>query len=154
MTKTVDYWRKAWDDARSESEFNENAGKTLNVLSQYAGFFKTIPVIGLPVAWGGHYGRFFSGRFRTQHGAEVQNAISNFYHVDGYYRHFENFHSVEFILARVKKQITTPIHPEGNLAKILAVIKEKTAVDYASLDADATIAAHNPNDTVLTVARI
>lgn len=96
----------------------------------------------------------FFGRSHTRYGAEVQNAISNFYHVDGYYRHFENFHSVEFILARVKKQITTPICPEGNLAKILAVIKEKTAVDYESLDADATIAAHDPKETVLTVVRI
>lgn len=137
MSRTIEYWRQAWNSAKIESDVNDDAGKTLNLLSQYAGFYKTIPGTEMGLAWGGNFGRFFSGRWHTQHGSQVQNAIANFYHGSGYYAVVVRFHSVEFILACVKKEIgDTPINPNGNLAKILEVIKEKTAVDYACLDAD------------------
>jgi hypothetical protein len=137
MTTTIQHWRAAWERAESESDVNVNAGKTLNLLSQYAGFYKSIPLLGLPVAWGGNCGRFFSGRWHTQHGDQVQNAIGNFYHMDSYYALAPKFHTVEFILSCVKKEIgDTPLNPNGRLAKILTVIKEKTNVDFAVLDAD------------------
>jgi hypothetical protein len=137
MTKPIEYWRSAWDNAADESHVDINAGKTLNLLSQYAGFYKKIPILGFSEAWGGKYGRFFSGRWSTQHGSAVENAIGNFYHMAGVYAHTEEFHSVEFILACVKRKIgNSPINPNGNLAKILEVIKEKTSVDYATLDAE------------------
>jgi|GEM_PF-3409458 len=138
MSETIEYWRQAWDSAKSDSDVNENAGKTLSLLSQYAGSYKRIPLLNLSIAWGGKYGRFFSGRWNTHHGSEVQAAIENFYHRDGHYAHIKRFHSVEFILACVKKEISyKSINPKGDLAKILDVIKEKTGINYSSLDARA-----------------
>lgn len=144
MTRTIEDWRNAWDSAKDESGVNANAGKTLNLLSQYAGFYKSIPVLGLPVAWGGNYGRFFSGRWRTQHGSAVENAIGDFYHIGGDYARVEEFHSVEFILACVKREVgNSPINPNGSLAKILKVIKEKTSVDYETLDAETIYSSYH-----------
>ena len=99
MTRTVEYWRNAWE-TKGDSYIEGDAGKTLNLLAQYAGFYKTL--FSLPVAWGGTYGRFFSGRWDTQHGDQVEAAIENFYLLDGNYRNRRDFHSVEFIVANVK----------------------------------------------------
>lgn len=139
--KSMQYWRSAWNKAKSESDYNQNAGKVLNLLSQYSAFYKT------PVAWGGTIGRFFSGRWNTHHGAQVQSAVENFFHMDGYYAHSKEFHSVEFILARVKQQIgNAPMNPNGDLARILNVIKEKTGVDYAGLDAQSILNTYEQSE--------
>ncbi len=83
---------------------------------------------------------FFSKRWSDQYVTQVGDAISNFYHASGEDRLERKFHSVEFILARVKQEMAnTPLDSNDNLAKILEVICEKTTIDYASLDADAIV---------------
>ncbi len=96
--------------------------------------------------FGCHKGRvgstlhFFSRRWADQYVTQVGNAICHFYHVDGQDRLDRRFHTVEFILARVKQEMAnTPLDSNDNLAKILEVIREKTTVDYASLDADVIV---------------
>lgn len=67
--------------------------------------------------------------------------------MDGYYAHTDKFHSVEFILARVKQKIGhDPMNPYGDLARILNVIKEKTGVDYASLDAQTILDSYEKSE--------
>lgn len=135
MSKPIEYWITKWD---KNNPMGGDASKaTLSLLAEYAGFFKHSP-IGTPVAWGGSIGRFFSGRWNTHHGRNVQNAISSYFYTNGSYVLDEKFHNVEFILARVKTEIgDKKMNPHGDLAKILRVIKEKTKIDYESLDADA-----------------
>lgn len=138
--KSMQYWRYAWNNAKNESYYDQDSGKVLNLLSQYAAFYKKIPVIGLPIAWGGAIGRFFSGRCNTHHGSKVQSAIEDFFDMAGHYAHTETFHSVEFILAKVKDKMgNEPMKPNGDLARILKVINEKTGIDYQSLDAQSII---------------
>lgn len=151
MSKSLKYWREKWELSKNEGRNlqEENAWKLLDLLAEYAAFFKHLPIIGLPVAWGGSFGRFFSGRWNTHHGDEIQSSISNYFHMDGYYAHSEKFHSVEFVLALIKKQIgSKPIDQNGDLAKILQVAKEKTSVDYFQLDAEAIYNKYiNRNDS-------
>jgi len=138
MSYSMQHWRRAWDNAQRGIYANDDATKTLDLLSKYAGFYKSFLAFG--VVGKSHYGRFFSGRWYTQHANQVESAIANFYHVDGMCRLNEQLHSVEYILALVKqKMVDRPINPEGNLARVLDVIRERTGVDYANLDANVII---------------
>jgi hypothetical protein len=139
--KSIDYWRQAWDSVAERSYpgdvADHNVGKTLGLLAQYSRFFKGM------VAWGGSIGRFFSGQWNTHHGDAVQNAIGNFYHMDGMYAYISAFHAVEFVLAVVKREVgNNPINPNGDLARILQVVNERTGVDYYTLDANEIITRH------------
>ena len=138
MSYSMQYWRRAWNNAPRGLYSNDDTAKSLDLLSRYAGFYKSFLVFG--IVGKSHYGRFFSGRWRTQHADQVESAIANFYHVDGMCLHDKRFHYVEYILARVKQTMgDRPINPDGSLAKILAVIGENTGVEYANLDAETVI---------------
>jgi len=137
MKKSLNCWRKYWDATSSYDSFDIQAGKTLDLLSHYAHFFQ------FPVAWGGKIGRFFTGHWNTHHGDQIQRAIENFYHYAGEAKYDDKFHDVEYILACVKQEIgNNPINPDGDLARILQVIKEKTKVDYFNLNSEAIIQSH------------
>jgi hypothetical protein len=139
MSKSLAYWRGQWESSTER----EAAWKTLALLAEYAAFFKYLPFTSLNAAWGGTVGRFFSGRWNTHHGNEVQDAISSYFFMDGYYSCEERFHTVEFVLAVVKKKLANRIiDQDGDLAKILSIVKEKTSVDYFRLDADAIYNAY------------
>jgi hypothetical protein len=138
MKTSMDDWRKFWDRTSSYHAYDRLTGKTLDILSEYAHFFK------FPVAWGGRFCRFFTGHWNTHHGEQIQRAIEDFYHFNGEAVYDDNFHAVEYILACVKKEIGhTQMNPRGDLAKILRVIKEKTNVDYLSLDADKILSSYH-----------
>jgi len=138
MAKSLKYWATKWDNSKKQ----DAAWKALDLLAEYAGFFKHRPIRHKPVAWGGSLGRFFSGRWNTHHGNEVQNAIANYFDEKGQYKLNKEFHTVEFILALVKKKMSNKkMDMTGDLAKILQVVKNKTQVDYAHLNIDLNKAA-------------
>lgn len=147
LRKSINYWRNQYETSTYRQEdYNyknkvdtnlEAAWKTLDLLAEYAAFYKHLPIIGLSVPWGGSFGRLFSSRSNA-HGADVENAIANFYHMDGMYTDIEDFQRVDFVLALVKKKIGNKnINPNDDLAKIMNVIKEKTGIDYDTLDENA-----------------
>lgn len=132
MAQPYSYWVKKWD----KSEYQEDAFKALDLLHEYAGFFKHLPIIGSAKAWGGAFGRFFSGRWNTTHGEAVQNAIAGYYNQDCYDRIEKSAQTVAIILAKIKNEIKdSVIKSDGDLATIFKVIKEKTTIDYYTLDA-------------------
>ena len=131
MTKPYQYWLGQW-----ENSTKKDAEKALDLLCAYAGSNKGLLAYGMKGKLNGGVGRLFSGR-RTHHGTEVETAIASFFHMSGLYAHETKFQTVEFILATVKNEIgqAAPINPNGDLATILQVIKDKTNVDYFQLDA-------------------
>lgn len=150
INKPLDYW----DQKYANSNYNEKAyiyifnqdlaedakaaWKTLDLLGEYVAFYRPLPSLGISIPWGGSMGRFFSCSWNRHHAKDVQDAISDFFNVNGYYAHAKDFHSVAFVLALVKKQIgNKPINENGDLAKILEVVKNATGIDYFSLNADA-----------------
>lgn len=147
--KSIDYWREAWNNVLEYFYEDEHAEKVLGLLSLYASFFRYIPFPGvgnIGLGCGGTVGRFFSGRWNTHHGDAVQNAIGDFYAISGM-GNSSKYHSVEFILAAVKRAVgQEPIKKDGDLARILEVIREKTGVDYFELDANSVYERYeNPN---------
>lgn len=149
MSKPLSYWREKWKTSEYMKEVwgkhddnQRNSVKTLDLLSEYSAFFK------FPVAWGGPLGRFFSGRWNTHFGSEVQKAISDYFSPAGYYANSEKCHSVEFIIALVKKEIGAKVIDEnGDLARILQVVKENTSIDYFQINADAIFTSYTKNPT-------
>ena len=142
MALTARYWSRVWDNAKSDSRFDENAGKTLSLLANYAGFSKLLIAFDVQMHWGGTIGRFFFGRRHDQYRTQVEMAIKNFYQMSGEHLLTRKFHTVDFILAIVKSEMgNARLDPNDNLSKILEVIQEKTHIDYASLDAEVIINA-------------
>lgn len=146
MPRTIEYWTKAWDKAKSDIRKpysdaiyeGEQAypGKALNLLSNYAAYSKTLIAFNVHKDRVGASLQFFSRRWGDRYTTQVVDAIDNFYALSGEYALSPEYHSVEFILARVKLEMgNTPLDPNDNLVKILDVIRIKTRVDYASLDA-------------------
>jgi hypothetical protein len=135
MPRSIAYWRQRWQTPNIESIItDEDAQNTLKLLSQYAGFSSSL--LSFNVRGTGRYLRTFSGLWNVEHGEQVENAIAGFYVMSGSHAHIERYHNVAFILAQVKLAIgNTPINPNGNLALILEVIREKTGVNYANIDA-------------------
>ena len=136
MAKSLSYWRAEW-----EAGNENNAWKTLKLLSIYAGFFQEMPLSTTKRAWGGCIGRLFSGRWNTHHGSKVQTAIADFYHSSSQYALEPRYHDVEFVLALVKREVGdyNNLNPHGDLARILHIIKQKTLIDYAEIEADDVI---------------
>ena len=133
--KSIQYWQKQWGQAKGDAVW-----KSLTLLAQYAGFFKTIPVLGHSHPWGAPIKRFFCGRWNTHHGDAVKRAIALFYTMDGLYAHDTTYQTVEFVLAKVKHQLgDANIKTDGDLHRLLTVIKNNTQVDYFTLDAEAVI---------------
>ena len=148
MSRSREYWVNAWDNANTDLFSNENAARALSLLSGYAGFSKTFAAVGLSVS--ANAGRFFSINRHAQHRLRVEQAINNFYHVDGMCAHSDELHSVEYILALVKQKIGNNGIALGrdDLAGIFAVIYEQTGVGYHSLDAEAVIERYEPTPSV------
>ena len=131
MSKSIHYWRTQWESSCE----TDAAWKALDLLADYAHFFKIYPLICVERPWGGSIGRFFAGKWNTHHGHEVQSAISSFFQSDGECALAIQYQSVEYVLAAVKEKIgNNHIKPNGDLAKILQVIKEKTSIDYNAID--------------------
>lgn len=153
MSLTIEYWIKAWDKARSKYPFGdfhegEHAypGKTLNLLAEYTAYSKSLMALGWHKNRVGASLHFFSKRRSDQYTVQVENAIANFYHIIGTYALDSKYHTVEFILARVKQKMgNTPLNSNDNLAKILDVIRFKTTVDYASLNVDVVLNRYDDN---------
>jgi hypothetical protein len=130
---TTEYWRKIWRESQIDNSPNGDTAKTLDLLVRYTGAFQRFLDVG--VLGKSRYGRFFSGRLRTQHANEVERAIAPYYNKYSSYLLAPTVYKVEYILSLVKQQMNnTIISPNGTLTKILTVIKEKTGVDYDNLD--------------------
>lgn len=164
MPLTIEYWTKVWDEAQSDIKDSyggiyegENAypGKALNLLSQYAAYSKLLMTFGWHKNRVGASLHFFSKRWSDQYTTQVVDAINNFYHVAGSHATSEEYHTVEFILARVKHEMgNTLLDPNDNLAKILEVIHIKTTVDYANLNADIILNRYNARNDVNTITEV
>jgi hypothetical protein len=138
------YWMIKFDECTKNQNPHEssiapdlssnNAWKCLELLAEYAGFYKH-SVVGLETAWGGQIHRFFTGHWNNHHGNDIQRAIGCYYEMDTIEANDNSFHSTSIILGNVKRELgDKPMNPNGDLAKILAVIKLKTGVDYHTLD--------------------
>jgi hypothetical protein len=146
MSKSLQYWSDQYDDKNTPianlGDYDTNRDKTikdawqtLELLRDYAGFYKRFV---FPTPWGGQMHRFFTGRWNTHFGNDIQAAIGNYYEMGCEEAHTQDYYSTKIVLGFVKEKIgDKPINPEGDLAKILAVIKTKTGVDYHTLDSTA-----------------
>ena len=134
VTTLDSYWNAQWNKVNPHGyyDYEKQAMNALELLAQYACFYKQL--FGFGMAWGGSIGRFFSGNWSRQHGDAVQAAIGNYFHMDGYLAHCEEYHTPEYVLARVKQSIgRVAINPSDDLAKIIKVIEHYTGVNYATL---------------------
>jgi hypothetical protein len=141
--KSVKYWMNKYNQCEKNQNVSEgdvipdastnHAWKSLELLAEYAGFYKH-HLFGFATAWGGQIGRFFSARWNTHNGDDIQRAIGRYYEMDSIEANDKSYLSVSIILRYVKQELRDkPINPNGDLAKILEVIKIKTNVDYATL---------------------
>lgn len=132
MSKTLDDWRNYWDNANKSFEEESKkypdgkkmleGAKTISLLSEYS---KTEAGIG------GGFFRFITGKWNTHHGDAAQNVVMAFRNptIESGPEYVDN------ILARLKQEIgNNAISPNGDLYKILQVIKEKTNIDYFELN--------------------
>jgi len=125
MSRSMEYWRNAWDNADSgtsdDSKFpskNKNAAKLFALLSEYA-------------ALGAIPRSFFSHKPNVRHASQVEQVIACFYGLTGVFADRDDFHGVDFIVAQIQEKIGgyhTKL--DGNLAKIFTVLREKTDVGY------------------------
>jgi len=146
MGRSLEYWENKWNNWKNTSDrFDDeiDAWKALDLLAEYAGFFKEVPLLGFHMPWGGTIGRFFACNFNAQYGEVVDKAISNYFHQDGNLAVNNIYHTVEYVLALVKAEMTwrgKNINDErDDLAKILEIIKDKTKVNYHQLDQNAIL---------------
>jgi hypothetical protein len=146
--KSLNYWLSQFDnyshkqnptEAEVIPELSSNhAWKSLELLAEYAGFYKHSPVGKYPHAWGGQINRFFSGRWNTSHGNDIQTAIGCYYEMDSIEANDASYLTTTKVVEYVKAALgDKPINPTGDLAKVLAVIKIKTGVDYFKLETPA-----------------
>ncbi len=153
MPFTIEYWTKAWDEAQSDIDDGYGGiykgkkaypGKVLNLLSKYAAYSKSLMKFGCHKNLvGGMFHFFWKGR-DDQYTTQVVDAIHNFYHVSGSHALCPKYHSVKFILSRVKHEMgDIPLDRNDNLAKILEVIRIKTGVNYEDLILDDNDTSNN-----------
>lgn len=131
MPLTIEDWSKTGDKAKSDLKPDDAGiyegesaypGKTLNLLSTYAAYSKKLMAFGVHKDRVGASLQLFSKRWSDRYTTQVADAISTFYSMSGIYALDIRYHSVEFILARIKlKMGNTPLDPNDNLAKILEV---------------------------------
>ncbi|WP_454785081.1 hypothetical protein [Legionella sp. WA2024007413] len=69
--KPLHVWRAKWNYLTHK---NDNFDVIKKLLFEYSGSFSHTP-LGQCYAWGGMFGRFFGGRWGTNHGNEVQKAL-------------------------------------------------------------------------------
>jgi hypothetical protein len=138
--KSIQYWQKKWDNCpkRYPGDItDDNVGKTLHLLVSYARLFKSLPAVllngGAP--WGGSIGRFFTCRWNSHHGKAIEEVLFGFYHVSGKdaFSYTRGKEMLTKIMGYIKTQIgDTPINKNGDLARILHVVKVNTGMDYFS----------------------
>lgn len=150
--KSIKYWTTRWQTSDIShwnnvySIKNTNAARLLTLLSEYAGF----PTNGLSnIAYrcigAGAY-NFFTARWNRHHGDPVKKMIRDYlsYHYTqetiGTFSYkekkiYEPFDNVETILFFLKESIAnTNLSSDGDLARILAVVKTQTNADYKSIE--------------------
>lgn len=122
--KSGDKWFVKWNETKG-SDFN----KALQLFSSYSN--------------PGFLAGFFSNNLYRE---QVRTGLSSMLHQSGFERHVELFHSVEYVLARVKQELQkNEITPAKNdeLTVILNVIDAMTGVKYDDIDAETVITEYN-----------
>jgi hypothetical protein len=146
MAQTLQYWTDRWENSAQRSP-----GRiALELFREYASFFTKIPILKRERAYWGGLGRFFAGRWDTNHGGDVQDAIGDFFTSGSNFYEHPSCCKIEFILACIKIHIGDALIKEhGDLARIFNVIKQKTNVDYFELDANEAYSKYEPADLLL-----
>ncbi|PWY57697.1 hypothetical protein DGG96_00970 [Legionella qingyii] len=140
--QSIQYWCTVWKRLEKENDEFEIAKK---LLFKYSGAYSSI--FCRPYVWGGSIGRFFSFRWATNHGDEVQNALASVHNqsFDKYYGSYGSILQADVepspkakvmdLLQKLKKNLGKKrLAEDGDLYRILFVIQEKLELDYAEIE--------------------
>ncbi|MCW8399150.1 hypothetical protein OQJ26_10135 [Legionella sp. PATHC038] len=136
--QSIQYWRTVWKRLEKENDAFEIAKK---LLFKYSGAYSSI--FCRPYVWGGSIGRFFSFRWATNHGDEVQNALASV-HNQSFDECYGSILQADFepspkakvidLLQKLKKNLGKKrLAEDGDLYRILFVIQEKLELDYSEI---------------------
>lgn len=153
MSKTYKQWASIWDSLECGKDDGsgyegEHFNHVLGVLKAYSNSTHNIFDLVLSEMITSNFYSFFKGNWGRHHRKVVVDVTTWYYHPSGGEvadSSQKAFFTVEHVIASLKEKILKSrksINPTGDLKKIFMLIKDKTGIDYDTINHTAVLSAN------------